>query len=217
MLLENVRNLLSIDGGRTFARIVDELRTRGYFVTHQVMDSKWYGSPQSRKRLFLVADLRRPFVFPPPAANHTLTPVSTILLPVTKTDAFPNYEDKYRLQACPRSGREEDAAPRGCRRLFQLVHRATGKSNRQGERVYSVDACGPTICANSGGPGGSTGLYWVDGRVRRLSVPETIRMFGFPDDYQWADQVTPRRMLYHLGNSIVVDVARHLVRSHAFA
>ncbi len=91
-----------------------------------------------------------------------------------------------------------------------MVNNTTNKGGRQGERVYSVDACGPTICASSGGPGAKTGLYYINGRVRRLNVLEGLRMFGFDDGYKW-DRVREEEMLFYLGNSIVVNVVRSLI------
>lgn len=49
LLLENVPGLLSHDGGRTFATILGTLSDLGYNVTWQVLNSKDFGVPQSRK------------------------------------------------------------------------------------------------------------------------------------------------------------------------
>ena len=86
----------------------------------------------------------------------------------------------------------------------------TGKGGRQGERVYRIDTCGPTVCASSGGPGSNTGLYLINGGIRRLSVGETLQMFGFGQDYLTAG-VGERKMLGFLGNSIVTNVLEVLL------
>lgn len=52
-LLENVKGLLSHDGGRTFCRIIEVLGELGYCVEWQVLNSKDFGVPQNRERVFI--------------------------------------------------------------------------------------------------------------------------------------------------------------------
>ncbi|MEY8392577.1 DNA (cytosine-5-)-methyltransferase [Lachnospiraceae bacterium 45-W7] len=56
-LLENVPGLLSHDGGRTFSAILSTLSELGYGVEWQVLNSKDFGVPQSRKRVYIVGYL----------------------------------------------------------------------------------------------------------------------------------------------------------------
>lgn len=58
LLLENVPGLLSHDKGRTFAVILSALDELGYDVTWQVLNSKNFGVPQSRKRVYIIGYLR---------------------------------------------------------------------------------------------------------------------------------------------------------------
>ena len=58
LFLENVPGLLSHDGGRTFAVILDALSDLGYDVAWQVLNSKDFGVPQSRKRVYIIGYLR---------------------------------------------------------------------------------------------------------------------------------------------------------------
>lgn len=57
LLLENVPGLLSHDGGRTFAAILDTLCGLGYSVEWQVLNSKDFGVPQSRRRVYIIGYL----------------------------------------------------------------------------------------------------------------------------------------------------------------
>jgi len=57
LLLENVRGLLSVDRGETFATVLQELGRLGYGVEWQVLNSKDYGVPQNRERVFIVGHL----------------------------------------------------------------------------------------------------------------------------------------------------------------
>ena len=58
LLFENVAGLLSHDEGRTFQTILHTLDELGYDVAWQVLNSKDFGIPQSRNRVFIVGYLR---------------------------------------------------------------------------------------------------------------------------------------------------------------
>jgi DNA (cytosine-5)-methyltransferase 1 len=67
LLLENVKGLLSHDKGRTFGTILNTLDELGYDLQWQVLNSKNFGVPQNRERVFIIGHLRttsRPQVFP---------------------------------------------------------------------------------------------------------------------------------------------------------
>ena len=67
LILENVKGLLSHDGGRTFRTIVVTLADLGYCVEWQVLNCKDFGIPHSRERVLIVGHLgglTRPPVFP---------------------------------------------------------------------------------------------------------------------------------------------------------
>jgi DNA (cytosine-5)-methyltransferase 1 len=204
LFLENVPNLLTIDGGSCFRRIVDELEQRGYHVTYQIINPTCY-TPQRRDRLMILADLRGPYMWPaqerqpPLAVRSILDDVVPGMDEVSRVDP-----QRYDLRPVPSPQRRRHAMP--CR-TYDVIVRSTGRGGGQGQRVYSVDAPGPTICSRSGGVGRSTGLYDVDGDIRSLTVSETKRMFGFPDDFDLG-QVPRFKAQQLLGNSIVVPAAR---------
>lgn len=56
-LLENVEGLVNHDGGNTLAVIVDHLQKLGYNVNYKLIDSQYFGLPQSRKRVYIVGML----------------------------------------------------------------------------------------------------------------------------------------------------------------
>lgn len=56
-IIENVKGLLSIDGGKTMELIMRDLREAGYFCHYEVINSKDYGIPQNRERVFIVGFL----------------------------------------------------------------------------------------------------------------------------------------------------------------
>jgi DNA (cytosine-5)-methyltransferase 1 len=56
LLLENVKGLLSHDKGNTFDTMCQILHEIGYAIDFQVLNSKYFGVPQSRERIFIVAN-----------------------------------------------------------------------------------------------------------------------------------------------------------------
>lgn len=58
LFLENVKGLLSHNDGETFATILTTLDELGYDAEWRVLNSKNYGVPQNRERVFIVANLR---------------------------------------------------------------------------------------------------------------------------------------------------------------
>ena len=57
LFLENVRGLLSADDGRCFGTILESLGDLGYKVEWQVLNSKYFGVPQNRERVFIIGHL----------------------------------------------------------------------------------------------------------------------------------------------------------------
>ena len=61
IVLENVKNITTHDGGRTFARIKKALDDAGYDVNDHILNSQDFGVPQRRNRVFIVAFNRKYF------------------------------------------------------------------------------------------------------------------------------------------------------------
>lgn len=53
-LFENVKGLLSHDGGKSMERICEELCESGYAIDFEVLNSKDFGVPQNRERVFII-------------------------------------------------------------------------------------------------------------------------------------------------------------------
>nr|DAI07633.1 MAG TPA: Cytosine specific methyltransferase [Bacteriophage sp.] len=58
LFIENVKNLLSVNGGWDFARLLVEMDRDGYDAEWQVLNSKDFGVPQNRERCFIIGHLR---------------------------------------------------------------------------------------------------------------------------------------------------------------
>jgi len=86
-----------------------------------------------------------------------------------------------------------------------------GKVNKggQGERIYHVLGHAITLSAYGGGVGSKTGLYLVNGKIRKLSPRECARAQGYPDDYI----INPidTQAYKQFGNSVSVNVLQHIL------
>jgi len=202
-ILENVKNLKTHDSGNTYKTIEAELTKRGYIVTSKVINAAEYGSPQARHRIFIVATKDKPFEIPD--GTNVPTPVQSILDIENTVNELNG--DKYELHE-KHSNEKSLTKPKI---LYDIVEKKTKKGGRQGERVYDITHAGVTVCASSGGPGAKTGLYKIGDGIRRLTVSETLGMFGFPKNYNF-EGVSSEHALFYLGNSIVVDVVKHFVK-----
>jgi len=201
-ILENVKNLKTHDKGNTYKKIETELKTRGYTITSKVINATEYGSPQARHRIFIVATKDKAFVIP--SGNKTQIPVATIIDESVVHNTIDT--EKYDLVKKP-TKKNVFGKPNV---LFDVISKKTKNGGRQGERVYSIESAGVTVCASSGGPGAKTGLYKVGTAIRRLTVKETLAMFGFPATYQFPS-TSDENALFYLGNSIVVNVVSAFV------
>lgn len=81
----------------------------------------------------------------------------------------------------------------------------------QGERVYSIYGKTVTLTANGGGRGAKTGLYLINGAVRKLTPLEAERAQTLPDNYTQVDGISDTSRLKCVGNGWTVDVIAHIL------
>ena len=74
----------------------------------------------------------------------------------------------------------------------------------QGNRVYSSNGKSATLNANSGGTGGKTGLYEIEGVIRKLTRLECERLQTVPAGY--TNSISNTQAIKALGNGWTVDV-----------
>jgi len=153
-ILENVRGLLSHDSGRTFQTILKVLSDIGYMVQWEVCNSKNYGVPQNRERVYIVGHLRgssRPQIFPIGESQKV--------------------SDKSREEKRKGSGKVSSTITsnykRGVHAMGEsyIVEKANlkelTKNMSMGYRVYDSSGVSTTLRALGGGLGAKTGLYQV--------------------------------------------------------
>ena len=200
LFLENVKNLDVHDNGNTITIIKKTLDSIGYDVYSKVLDSAEYGSPQSRKRIYIICFRKDMgidnFQFPKPTQKHLY--VKDIL----STENV----DKYVINRSDIIINKDDSTI-SCKK--KPIRVGIVNKGGQGERIYSPKGKGITLSAYGGGVGAKTGLYKVDGKIRKLSPRECARMQGFPDDFKIADKDTVAYKQF--GNSVVIDVLQQII------
>lgn len=65
-LIENVVGLLTHEKGKTFETIINTLKSKGYVVSHKIMNAHDYGVAQKRKRVIIIGSKKKEFEFPEP-------------------------------------------------------------------------------------------------------------------------------------------------------
>lgn len=200
LFLENVKNLEVHDNGNTISVIKNTLDSIGYDVYSKVLDSAEYGCPQSRKRIYIVCFRKdmgiTNFLFPTPTQKHKY--VKDI---VCSEDI-----DKYIINRDDIVINKDDSTI-DCK--TKPIRIGIVNKGGQGERIYSPKGKGITLSAYGGGAGAKTGLYRINGKIRKLSPRECARMQGFPDSFKIADRDTVAYKQF--GNSVVVDVLQQII------
>ncbi len=231
VLLENVKGLLSHDGGRTFQTIIGVLTDLGYFVEWQVLNSKNFGVPQNRERVFIVGHLggvptRK--VFPVGQDDNPLTTKggkqssdAVVSRTLTATDAKMHLDGNYIQQinspthSNDRVYGEEGISPtlntmQGGRRQPKLM--AYSSSQRKDHVEHRIKE-GEANCLTTGKgcAGGMKSMSFVDEgiRIRRLTPLECERLQGFPDN--WTQGFSDTQRYKMCGNAVTVNVVQYVI------
>ncbi len=205
---ENVKNLYKHDKGRTFETITTILEDLGYRVFYRILNSKDFGVPQNRERIYIVAfrmDIA-PEKFDFPKKISLRVSIRDI---VEESEVSPKYylSDVY------------------LRSLINHRNRHSERGNGFGYEVRDLDdIAGAIVC---GGMGRERNLI-VDDRlsdftpvthikgeinkeyIRRMTPREWARLQGFPDTYKFV--VADTHLYKQFGNSVTVSVVEEIAK-----
>ena len=154
-LLENVKGLLSHEGGETIEtifRVCDEL---GYDVSWAIYNSCDYNVPQSRERIFIKGYFRgecsREVLSIPRVNKSSDEPMSNTYYGVRQGRIHKEDEIMNTLSCQGHNGAGS-----------QLIQLNNNKKRSQGSRIYDDNGLAVTLSSNGGGLGAKTGLYKIN-------------------------------------------------------
>lgn len=187
VVIENVRQFATNQGGKALACVLETLEALGYGVDWRVLNALDFGLPHKRERIFILGVKgMKPWSFPWPQGKVPMTPLSAILEPDPPQSVFA-------------SERIRDARHKA---HTTKVQPAIWHENKGGNVTSHPFSCALRASA-------SYNYLLVDGE-RRLTHREMLRLQGFPDTYEIDASVTTVRRL--TGNAVAVPVVDALLR-----
>lgn len=207
-IFENVKGLLSHNNGNTFKTIIATLDELGYDLQWQVLNSKNFGVPQNRERVFIVGHLRGtswPEVFP---IWKDTGEIDELQEQEQGVSLFNPYECKHRnISKTLNTGCGSPTTKNG-----QVVVRKKIKSSARGfgssGSLVDKDDITPTL-TTSMGTGGNNVPMVKENQIRRLTPVECERLQGFPDG--WTDCVSDTQRYKTLGNAVTVNTVKAIM------
>lgn len=183
-ILENVKQLVGHDNGKTLKTIIKTLKESGYSVDHKVLNALDYGLPQKRERVIIVGHRDNiSFTFPEP-----IRPFKSLKHILEKNVDEKYFASKY-IQKKRRKAHTSEFNP-------SIWH-----ENKSGN-ICSY----PYSCALRSGA--SYNYLLVNGE-RRLTPREMFRLQGFPDTYKIVNNDTQAKK--QAGNAVPVNLVKAVI------
>ena len=183
-ILENVKQLMGHDSGKTFKVIINSLKNLGYHIKYSVLNALDYGLPQKRERVIIVGH-QEPILFNFPLPVKPFKPLSEIL--------ERKVEKKYFASDYIRNKRLEK-------------HKSAYKLSIWHENKSGNICSYPYSCALRAGA--SYNYLLVNGE-RRLTPREMFRLQGFPDSYKIV--VSDGQARKQAGNAVPVNLVKGVI------
>jgi DNA (cytosine-5)-methyltransferase 1 len=203
---ENVKGLLTHDGGRTLQTMVKILEELGYRVQHKVMRSQYLDVPQKRERLVIFAvrkDINVPIYFP---EEHDYT--------ISLREAFQDCPVSEGQEYSPKKKKIMDLIPPGgywrdlplnLQKEYMMTSFNMGGGKTGMARRLSWDEPSLTLTCN---PAQKQTERCHPAETRPLTVREYARIQTFPDDWQFAGSVSAQYK--QIGNAVPVNLGYYI-------
>jgi len=199
VVIENVPGLLSSNGGRDFAVIIQWLVKRGYGVVWRILDAQHFGVPQRRRRVFIIGSLGNG------RASQVLFE-SEGLCRDTAPSRKVGEEIAYPIRANPsHSGDKGDGGLN-----TTLVARPLSTSNQRIDAETETLIIDNIAKARRNSDGAVIWEMPHASGVRRLTPTECERLQGFPDG--WAAGLADSARYRMLGNAVAVPVVEWILK-----
>ena len=200
VVLENVKNLLNHDEGKTFKKITHELNELGYSCYSKVLNSADFGIPQRRNRIFIVAFNReyfydKEFIFPTPKKLE----ISTFDL------LDKDVEEKYfisnkMINTILGSGTKGYIVkPTINQHISKTLTATMHKMHRASQDNYFTDDINHKKYCDEN-----------KSNLRKLTPNECRKLQGFPST--WNQVVSDTQAYKQFGNAVTVDVIYNLAK-----
>lgn len=192
IIYENVKGMMSIGGGRTIKEFVQALREIGYHCHYDVVNTKDYGVPQNRERIFLVGFLDS-------ESYHRFEFAPKMILNKTIKDLLENdVDEKYYLD------RELD--PDCNKAVIEPMVLDDYNSN------IKTDGIACSLTTNCGASAKRNGMKVIEPpyTIRKLTPRECLRLQDFPDSF--VQVVSDSQMYKQAGNSMSVNILEMIFR-----
>jgi DNA (cytosine-5)-methyltransferase 1 len=198
LFLENVKGLLNHDGGETFATILHEISKLGYAIEWEVLNSKNFGVPQNRERVFIIGHLGDGCgqeVFPIGRSDPKNSKLEEQGKPTREIMDTLTARGAGEMHSGMRLVVEPHEQQTIIRQPLRFLKR--NQKNIEGDYAFTVDA-------------GQTSGVNINSRIRRLTPTECERLQGFPDGWTSGHSDTQRYKM--LGNAVTVNVIEEIGR-----
>lgn len=221
VLIENVPGMAKVAGFSTFRRFLRLLKDNGYVFAFDVLNAKYYGVPQNRRRLVLIAARVGPASLPEPKYGTELRPFRTVRQAISH---FPLIEagkshpgianhvvasitplNLERLRHTPHDGGDRRSWPKSLR-LECHSGDYDGHTDVYGRMAW--DSPAPTLTGRCHSI--SNGRYGHPTQDRAISLREAAALQSFPDGYEFFG--SNKHIALQIGNAVPVRFAEVLGR-----